>query len=434
MLTPKELELLTASVDGELDARQRRACARLLRTKPEARKLLAELKGDSCELQALPPVPAPPGLHASITQAVSALPAPRARKAIARPAARAVPLWVGYATAAAVLLAVGLGSFLLHWAPPGNTPRQPPAVAHQGREPGVIGHLPREVEEPTGPGRPEPPIRIVEEMPPPRIVTDQDPDDPEEAPVLPQAGPERRPGQVLASGQTEPLGRLERVEVALPHVHILHGLDVPEQRAALRRQLGSASAVRVEIPARDPFRGLERVRAALTSVKANVLIEPSAAARLKKPVARTDFAIYLEGVTPEDLTEVLRTVGMADRAAGQKRAVDLCFEGPLVVKELTRWDRRDLTDLLGVDPLRDKPEVKSRPVDIRKPLGEDTASKVEDALSGKGPPRPGSQAHGIVLPMGLPRVRSAELKKFLESRPAAIRPGTLKVFLVVRAL
>ncbi len=428
MLTPNELELLTACVDGELDARQRRACARLLRAKPEARRLLAELKGDSRELQAMPAVPAPPSLHSAIVEAAAALPRPQRRVHPPRPASRPLPLWMGYAAAAAVLLAVGLSSFFLH---SDNGPRPgKPALVKKAPEPGVLGKMPRLIDEVAHEGN-----RVVEEMPPPRVVSGDDPDEPEDPPPPTPTPPERRPGPVLASGQTEPVGRLERVEVALPRVHILHGLDIPEQLKGLRAQLSSAPAFRVELPARDGTRGFERVRLALAAIKANVLIDATAAPRLKAPAVRSDFAVYLEDITADDLADVLRAVGAADRAAAVKKPADRHFEGPLVVKELTRWDRRDLTDLLGLDPLKVRPLSKATPVDIRKPLDETTAGQVDDALSGKGPARPGSavrpQAHGIVLPLTGPRGKTAELKKYLETRTPA-RPGTLQVLLVVR--
>jgi hypothetical protein len=252
---------------------------------------------------------------------------------------------------------------------------------------------------------------------------------------LPPEKPVRPHAPVLASGEMEPVGRLERVELALPKVHVLHGLNVPAQGKALREQLSKAGAFRVELPARDATRGLERLRKALSALKTNLVLDPNAQVRLRKPGWRTDFAVYLEGVSPETLAEALRRVGQADRAAAQKKASEMYLEGPLVVRELTRWDQRDMKELLGVSPLLSHSGPKPPPVDIRKPLDELTGKQVADALEGRGVPRPGSKAstpgRGIVLMLGGPRGKSAELKKFLESR-GPVRPGTIQVLLVLR--
>ena len=69
MLTSDELELLTAAVDGELTRAQRREVARLLRSKPEARRVYSDLRGDSRKLQQMPLLLAPSGLHRSIVEA-----------------------------------------------------------------------------------------------------------------------------------------------------------------------------------------------------------------------------------------------------------------------------------------------------------------------------------------------------------------------------
>jgi anti-sigma factor RsiW len=53
MISPQDLELLTAHVDGELTARQRRHVDRLLRRSAEARALLARLQEDAQQVRGL---------------------------------------------------------------------------------------------------------------------------------------------------------------------------------------------------------------------------------------------------------------------------------------------------------------------------------------------------------------------------------------------
>src|SRR5438105_4517825 len=66
MLAEKYQELLTAYVDGELSARQRRAVYKLLRRSAEARALLRQLQEDSHSLIELPPPPPAPDFAGSV--------------------------------------------------------------------------------------------------------------------------------------------------------------------------------------------------------------------------------------------------------------------------------------------------------------------------------------------------------------------------------
>lgn len=434
MLTADELELLTAAVDGELSPRQRRQLARLLKSKPEARRVYDELRGDSRELQALPLIPAPSDLHQTIVEAAARLPAPRPASQPRQPRQpRPVPGWALYAAAAVVLLAVGLTSFFLHsWQRGPSVPHvKAPPQSPQPEEPKTLPP-PREWVEAPPPTPPKGPL--VHEMPPIRIIEGDGLDDEFDEMPLPIT-PVRPHAPVLASGETEPLGRLERVELALPRLHVLHGLSVPAQNQALRDQLGKGNAFRVELPARDATRALERLRTALATLKTPLLLDANVQARLKKPSFRSDFAVYLEDISPDALTEVLRLVGQADRAAAEKKANEMYLEGPLVVKEMTAWDRRDLKDLLGIDPLLDRPQSKAQAIDIRKPLNEMTDKQVNEALEGRGVPRPGSKVltpgRGLIQAVGVPRGKSPELKKFLDSCGPAV-PGTIQVLIVLR--
>src|SRR4051812_11876856 len=110
MLAEKELELLTAYVDGELSARRQRLVLKLLRKSPEARAFLGKLQQDSDALLELPPPPSTPDVTLSVMQAIGQ----RRLSPGGRPArpAGTVPLWRVAAAAAAVLLLAGAGSFL----------------------------------------------------------------------------------------------------------------------------------------------------------------------------------------------------------------------------------------------------------------------------------------------------------------------------------
>src|SRR5258708_31668166 len=104
--------MLTAYVDGELNARQRKAVLRLLRRSPEARALLRQLQVDANQLRQLP--------QRTLSSDFADLVMQRIADGIVRPAqykipasGSPVPVSWGLAAAAAVLLAVGLGSYFL---------------------------------------------------------------------------------------------------------------------------------------------------------------------------------------------------------------------------------------------------------------------------------------------------------------------------------
>ncbi len=110
MLSDQICQLLSAFVDGELSNRQRKAVERLLRRSPEARTLLRKLRHNADRLRALPRPHAAPDLSDRVVRAIRQR---GLRPGVRRAAASVRPtFWFGYAAAAMVLLAVGLGSFL----------------------------------------------------------------------------------------------------------------------------------------------------------------------------------------------------------------------------------------------------------------------------------------------------------------------------------
>ena len=197
----------------------------------------------------------------------------------------------------------------------------------------------------------------------------------------------------------------------------------------------NGTAYRVELTARDASRGFARLRQVFADRKINLVLDPTTAKRLEKPQWRTDFGLFLENVPAADLVAILAAVGTADRLGGDKKPSEMRFDGSLVVKELSPWDRRELAEILSVDPVKDRPTLTPPPaVDITRPLDEQTAAQVAATLQGKGPARPGSTATNLSAYAAMltgPRDRSLDLKLFLHSRLPA-RPGSMQVFLVLR--
>jgi hypothetical protein len=441
MLSPSELELLTGHVDGELTVAQRRQVTQLLHTSGEAREFVRLLEDDSSVFRRMPRLTAPMDLSDSVLEAIAKQkkrPAPTVRPVVSQTAR--VPVWVGWAAAAAILLVVGIGSFWLHSESDSNNDPSS-SMANSGDQ--DKKHLPE------GPARHERDLvkdnnnsKTNEDsiLPPPAEDRVKDPMSIPEGidrsipPSDLRSKPPRDP--VLASGGTDGFNKLERVDLALPTVFRVHELDRAAQNKQLFDQLQSTGAFRIEVLARDASRGFDRIRAAFESRKVQLLIDPPVHVRLKKPVFKTDYAFFFENVTPEAVIGILRYAGLADRRAGEKKSSEMRLEGSLVVKEMARWDRKELHDLLGVDPVGSRPTIPLRtPISIKKPLVDDTTATVTAALEGKGLPRPGvtHPLSAYVTTLSAARGRSVELKRFLDSRRPPVA-GTIQVFLILRQL
>lgn len=428
MLSPRDKKLLTAYVDGECSPSEARQAVKLLRHSAAARQLLAGLEEDAQTLRSMASLTVPIDLTAPVLAQAAA-----PRPARVAPPRDAFPIWRGVAAAAAVLFLVGLGTFLLtcssdpvprsarQAAPP---PRLQPAPAdnhHAARRPAP--QPARDLDKaPADEPAPEWPT-----VPGPEVIDAED-DDP----------PARPKGTVITSMFDGPAQALERVTLALPTIHKAHRLDHGDDARKLLEQLHTAHGFRLELLCRDGARGLERFRAALAGRKVKETLDPVARELLKKkPAVRSSFAVYLENVSPHELLALLRDAGVADRRVAERKPAEGRFDGALVVKPLGALDRKELVELLGLDPVRQRPAAAARPatVDITKPLSEQTGRQVGDAVRGRSD-RPGAERpapHAIVLPLSGPRVRSAELKLYLETRTPA-QPGTLQALIVLRQI
>ncbi|HEV3119752.1 MAG TPA: hypothetical protein VGY58_22020, partial [Gemmataceae bacterium] len=110
MLSERLLQLLTAYVDGEVSAHQRKVVLRQLRSSAEARTLLKKLQEDAARLQHLPAQVVGQDLSQKVLARIGDQ-VVRPIRVCAPQVPSAVPRGFGLATAAAVLLAVGFGSY-----------------------------------------------------------------------------------------------------------------------------------------------------------------------------------------------------------------------------------------------------------------------------------------------------------------------------------
>jgi hypothetical protein len=456
MLLDRYRQLLTAYVDGELTARQRRHVARLLRRSPEARQLLQQLQEDAHALRHLPR----PALPADLTEPVLHTIAERRLTPGRRRAARVSPAasWTGpliaWAAAAAVLLTLGAASYL-YFAASLTDAEKTDLARNQAEE-----QAPTPEPEPEPEPEPSPPVAVPPNKTPsdaprekaspkpeipspvkrPEIVKRPDVKPNKPSPAPPSTPP--KPETVL-TGQVE-MFQLRKVSDFLPVVFKVRELDRETVRKNLIAELRKDADFRLELPCPNGSRALQRVRNVAKTMQLDLVIEKGAREWIKLQ-APGSYSVYIEDLTPEELTRFLQRIGAEDAklaARKNKKPAESQFDW-LVISRMTPQNHKELSTLLGVDPTTTGPSEKgSSAADPRKSLSDTTARQVGQSLAGQGgTPRPeaGKPAakppQRVALVLAYNPVRSSpssdEIKHFLESRKPP-RPGTLHVLLVLR--
>jgi hypothetical protein len=436
MLPDHLIQLLTAYVDGELSNRQRKAVLRLLHRSDEARRLYQQLRDDAARLRGLPRA----GLGRHFAQRVlrnissDRVYLDRRSTLVERPA---IPSWVGLAVAAAVLLMVGVSSYLYFAAVPTETPSEQathvpkPAPSEAGPE-----------KDPSEMGPPEPPQAKGESTPSERPGLFLWPLDRAGRWGVEQIA--RRPSLGDKKPETEPItiqgtkpGVFDLDVVRGPKLILLnvHELDQDKPRQQLRDGLNKESAHRLELFCLENAKALPRLQAVFQSHGIRLLIDKDAQACLTKRL-KTNYVVYADDLTANELATILQEIGSADKKAETRR--DSQFDR-IMVNPLGPDDYKELSSLLGVDA---KLLQSSKKIDPRKPVSEGTADDVIRVLEGQGPARPepgkppsakAPERLALVLASNVarPRLPSKEVKQFIDSRKER-RPGTVQMVLVLR--
>lgn len=447
MLLDRYCQLLTAYVDGELSSRQRRHVLRLLRRSAEARQLLKQLQADARALRHL----ASPPLTADLTSPVLGLIAERdlAPRQPRRTDKAASIAWFGplasLATAAAVLLTIGVASYLYFVASLG----QPATTGIAQTQPKCCGSTPSSGDrEPTIEHKKDEILTDTRKTPPPKIDLPTAVESPkvvqtnnEETKPRSTDKPSPSTSKESALADRVETYHLERVPELLLVVVKLSELDRLSTRQPLITALSKDNAFRLELPCSNGTKAFDRVRNAARTLRLSFLIDKQAQERLKLKW-KVSYALYLENITPEELAEFMRQISLEDRKSAAGKPADVQFDR-LVLTRINATHRKELSTLLGIDPLSNAPNA-TGPLgaDPHSSLSDATARQVGEALAGQGgtprpeagKPNPQPLEHlAIVLPYNPPRPSpgSEEIKHFLESRRPA-RPGTIRVFLVLR--
>jgi hypothetical protein len=192
--------------------------------------------------------------------------------------------------------------------------------------------------------------------------------------------------------------------VDLPPLLDVRAIDA----AVLAKVLAAHPAYRIELPCRETVKGFRRVEAALKEHGTTLVIEKEAQNRLSKPRLKTNYAIFLEDLTGEEVARVLARVGSDDRKAAQAKPKPDGQFSKMVVNRLSDADRKELSDLLRADTRPPRPETARPPA--------------------RGPER---QGLAVTYNPVRPAAGSAEVKRFFDGRKP-LRPGAVQVVLVLR--
>jgi len=436
MLAERCLELLTAYVDGQLSARQQRLVQKLLKKSPEARTMLRKLQQDSRDLMELPSPPPAPDVSLSVMQAIAQRGLHPGRRR-SRPVGT-VPLWRVAAAAAAVLLLTAGASFLFFKGLGGNGGNGNVAHKHKPAVPGTPSEVVQSGSVDKGIVKKDAEERKPVDKQPPRdngsTVAEKpekkpDPDRPSVTPDTPDPGP----SGIRTDQSVIPFNPHE-AEVALPTLLRLRDLDQEKPRQTLIRELSRHDGFYIEVLCREATHAFPRLQAALQAGGYEVIVDGAAQQRLKQPQSKTNYLVYLDNVTPEELAKLLGPLGQEDTKADKKKPAYGQFQSNyanLIVCPMAAEHRRKVIDYLGADPRRAK-ATGPLGVDLTRPLSDQTAEQLTGDKAGSPPTNKGSDRSALTMVHGTtPRSQSAEVKRYLDGHKPA-RKGTLQILLVLR--
>ena len=447
MLREQDQQLLTGLIDGELTSRQRRLAARLLRRSAEARQFFARLQADAHSLGRLPVPRLRVDLTNSVMESIAARHLTPGGRGVA--GASAASSWsasvVPWAAAATVLLGLGTATYLSFRA--SQVPSTPKEIARTE----TVAPSPRSNPEQLGSSITASPTEEPKAKQQQSAVLPKGNKSSEKDPPIDKKQGDTENRVAVAQSPTPSkedapltdrleLFQLERVSDVLPVVLHLKELERGAERKRLDDELRKDSSFRLELPCGHGTKAVERIMKAAAKLHYSLVIGKQAQERIKLKWP-TSYVIYLENLTPEELTGLLRQIETEDRQASSGKKLEMQFDS-LVLTRLTMQHRKELSTLLGIDPTAPEP-TRANPAgaELHKPLPDKSLEKSSELSKDKGraerqKPSKASEKtthSGLVLAYNpvRPSPDSEEIRRFLSNRQP-VRPGTIRVILVLR--
>ena len=413
MLTARELELLTAAVDGALAPAQSRTFRSLLAAKSEATALFRALQTDAAKVRATVPSPIPVSQVGAVLARIGA----KARPRPARSAPSRRGLLLQYAVAASVFFTLCSASFWIFTARDRHERDRVQVdllpVAHPASDAPVQNSV--AVAQSIPKAKSVPPAEVVESIPKTDVVAIK----PVEIELAPS--PRSAIGDVVGSGIIENPKPLTEVRLRLPFLFEASEFDALDVQARLKLDLAQDPAYRLDLFTKNTVAALELLQSAAKQAGVNVSIDAKTQELLNRKVP-VSVAFYLEGLTAAELGQLFSALGKHLQTAPKPLPL-----GKAHLLPAGSTDLRDLKELLGVDlvPAR-SPRNGGEP----KSISADTLGKVTNSVK-----KVGDKAAIVVayLPANARTApaQSKEIKAFLDKRGER-KPGTVPLLIVLR--
>jgi hypothetical protein len=429
MLSDRLLRLLTAYVDGEATAHQRRVVLRRLRKSPEARSVLKKLQDDANELRQLPVCKLGQDLSQGILERIGSQ-VVRPIRISAPQVPSAVPRGFGLATAAAVLLALGFGSVYYLKA---IRERQPESAVVPEAPPGQLA------EKDNKPG--DATVKIAQKPKPDEKTSKTIAQNEEKPEQLLMPSPVQDAETVMTAPVAPPPGHFEVANIDVMKV-ASRDLLWESPRLQLLERLHKEPAQHIDLYCKQTRTALARMETAFKEQGVYFVLAPDAERPYLFASRDTDYVLFTENVKPEEVLDVLKQVAEQDRRL-EARKGKAQFQD-LLVNAVSARDHDLLKKVLGVDPTQLPAAKPTAPLglDVRKPIAMGAADAIVRNLEGKGgvprpqPGKPAVKAPERLVVVGTcnpihPNPKSSEIKRFLDNRKQR-NDDTMQMLMILR--
>ena len=426
MLSDRVKRLLTAAVDGELDQVERRALQKVLQQSEDARHLYKKMKRDAGGLNQLARQGLPPHFSCRILQALGETGLITPSSIGHSPKRFSLPLWANFAAAAAVMMAVCAGTYMV--------------IVLNEQERVAVANAESKKAKPEAIAAPMPdaPASLAvakDAKADSPVVPDQTPTKPIEVAVAARSDDpkvvEPGSGDLLFTPfnpKVELFATVTRAD--LPPIFVARELDEVKAKELFRDSLKHGDAFHLDLFCRDTTKAFERLQAVMKAQGQKITVDGVAQERFNRKL-KTHYVFFTEALSADEVAKLFQALAAEDKKAESKK--DAAFD-KLVVKPLAADSQKTLSILLGVDVKWLQP--KKTAIDLSKPLSDSTAEKLAQKLGEKPGSVTAKHPDHSVLVLSFNPIRpnpgsSKEVKAFLEQRKDR-KPNAVPLLIVLR--
>ena len=249
--------------------------------------------------------------------------------------------------------------------------------------------------------------------------------------------PIENPSADLLGAPSRPSRELEELSLNLPH--IISWNDLGSLSGAFHNLKDKSGTIQLDLPAVEPGQAVEILLALLKAQKKGVVVDGLAMDRLRRGNIRAHYMVVLEDVDSKQLENILKELKSSDVKLSGPKSAQL---GSSLVVSSPETARKQLKSMTGWDFGSDVPAKKVR-AGAFKDLVEETAQQALKAIESGTSSRIAGKSQ-TSMPSALvvafspyyPAVKtqpqSVEVRRFLEIRQATVKSGLGRAILVFR--